>query len=487
MANPITRIIEFCTPQGGYDNQNDDIRARALLFFATFGCLAGLYSFIKWYNSGVMALALGSQFLVLGSPLVMLLNRYRVFSPLVLANMAVGFFCLYVFMLIYQLGGIKSDHIFWSLGIIIFAYLLTDSRSAMFWSVTQLCFVIYLITGHQQGWEIPTVEMTAKQAAVNIYSGYILPIVLLTLALAYAYKIRNDAIEEANRAADTARHTSEKAENLADDLSVILREATRSAESLLQVSNELTAMVGSMKQHSESIGNSVDTQASSISSVSSTLSQMAESVNASTRIIQEIRNNANSAEGTVANSAKEMNEAIAYMEEITSSNHKIRGAMDVITDISEQTNLLALNAAIEAARAGEQGRGFAVVADEVRSLSIRSNESAAQIRGILDKATDDVEQGAIVVKSSGDKLHSVVDSVQSITQQINNEAERLSQQNEAISEIVGASEELKRISQTNSEAARELIANAGNLENLSAHVMEISSRMHSLVNQSKDY
>lgn len=485
MANPISAIIDFCTPEGGYDNPTDTIRVRALLFFSVFGCLAGLYSFLKWYKAGVMELALGSQFLVLGPPLLMLLNRYRTFSPLTLANLAIAFFFSYCGILIYQLGGIKSDHIFWVLGIIIFAYLLTESRWAMFWAVIQLIYTSYLIAAHQNGWELPHHELSPEQAAVNIYSGYLLPIVLLTLALAYAYKIRNDAIETANEAADNAKQTSDKAEQLAGELGVILKEATQSAESLLQVSNELTAMVGNMKQHSESIGSSVDTQAHSISSVSSTLSQMADSVNASTQVIQEIRNNANSAEKTVAISADEMNQAIAYMEEITGSNHQIRGAMDVITEISEQTNLLALNAAIEAARAGEQGRGFAVVADEVRSLSIRSNESAAQIRGILDKATNDVEQGSVVVKNSGDKLHSVVGSVQSITEQINSEAERLSQQNTAISEIVGASEELNSISQNNSAAAQELIANAGSLENLSDQLMEISRRMHSLVNQVK--
>ena len=485
--NPISRIIEFFTPEGGYDNPTDTIRARALLFFSLFGCLAGIYSCLKWYKAGVMELAIGSQVLVLGPPLIMLLNRYRMSTPLALANLALACFATYCAILVYQLGGIKSDHILWTVGIIIFAYLLTENRWAMFWAGVQLLYTVFLITAHQKGWKLPVHELDPQQAAVNIYSGYILPVVLLSLALAYAYRIRNDAVSTAHEAAENSRVTSDKANNLAEELSVILREATQSAESLLLVSNQLKVMVSSMKQHSEAIGSSVDTQARSIASVSSTLSQMASSVNASSQVIQDIRHNANSAEKTVAVSADEMNQAITFMGEITGSNQKIRGAMDVITEISEQTNLLALNAAIEAARAGEQGRGFAVVADEVRSLSIRSNESAAQIRGILDRATSDVEHGAVVVKASGDKLHSVVDSVHNISEQINSEAERVAQQNSAIADIVHASEDLSQISQSNSSAAQELIGNAASLEGLSDQLMEISQRMHRLVNQVKDH
>lgn len=334
---------------------------------------------------------------------------------------------------------------------------------------------------------MPVHELDPQQAAVNIYSGYILPVVLLSLALAYAYRIRNDAVSNAHEFAENSRVTGDKANQLAKELGVILREATQSAESLLLVSNQLREMVSNMKQHSEAIGSSVDTQARSIASVSSTLSQMAASANVSAQVIQDIRSNANSAEKTVSISADEMNQAIAFMGEITGSNQKIRGAMDVIAEISEQTNLLALNAAIEAARAGEQGRGFAVVADEVRSLSVRSNESASQIRGILDRATSDVEHGAVVVKNSGDKLHSVVDSVHSISEQIASEAERLAQQNSAIADIAHASEDLNQISQTNSSAAQELIGNASDLEGLSDQLMDISQRMHSLVNQVKNH
>jgi len=113
-----------------------------------------------------------------------------------------------------------------------------------------------------------------------------------------------------------------------------------------------------------------------------------------------------------------MDEMIEAMNAIEKSSKQMEQAIQIITDIADQTNLLALNAAIEAARAGEHGKGFAVVADEVRLLAERSATAAKDISGQIRASLGQIDNGAVISKKAGENLKDIVANIRTFAEQL---------------------------------------------------------------------
>lgn len=140
-----------------------------------------------------------------------------------------------------------------------------------------------------------------------------------------------------------------------------------------------------------------------------------------------------------------VSDVVRTMDAIQDSTRSIEDILDLIDAIAFQTNLLSLNAAIEAAHAGESGKGFAVVADEVRQLAMRSGSASRQIHALIAEARDRVDTGARMVGNAGTAMHEILGAVDHVTEVTGAIGESAERQAEGIERVNAAVQELENV------------------------------------------
>jgi methyl-accepting chemotaxis protein len=260
-------------------------------------------------------------------------------------------------------------------------------------------------------------------------------------------------------------------------MAAALNRAVERLNSTMQQVAEGAADTNSSSQQlaaaSSSIASGVQEQAASLEETSASMEQITASVRQSADNAQQAKQLANGSKDSALQGQEVVSKAITAMSEINVASAKISEIISTIDEIAFQTNLLAVNAAVEAARAGDEGRGFAVVASEVRSLAQRSALAAKEIKSLIQDTLRKVDVGTALVNRSGETLQGIVGSVKRVTDIVGDIAASSAEQSTGIEQVNSAMTQMDHVTQSNSAQTEQLSATAQTLSEKSGQLMEL--------------
>jgi len=217
-------------------------------------------------------------------------------------------------------------------------------------------------------------------------------------------------------------------------------------------------------------------QASSLEETASSMEQLASTVGHNANNALQASQLAGSATVMARRSGEEVSDIVNTMQDISASSHQVADIITVIDSIAFQTNILALNASVEAARAGVHGKGFAVVAQEVRSLASRSATAAKEIRTLIDASLSKVDTGTQRVNQAGQTMQDLVAAVQRVNDIMDEIAAASEQQSSGIGQVNQAVAQMDQVVQQNAQLVQHAARSANELESEAARLREAVER-----------
>jgi len=262
------------------------------------------------------------------------------------------------------------------------------------------------------------------------------------------------------------------------------------AEELSAVTEQTSAGVNNQKVETDQVATAMNEMAATVQEVARNAEEASEAAVAADQQAREGDKVVGEAIAQIERLAAEVSHSTEAMGELKRESDKIGSVLDVIKSVAQQTNLLALNAAIEAARAGEAGRGFAVVADEVRSLAQRTQKSTEEIEELIVGLQNGTQQVATIMDNSrtltdssveltrraGGSLESITRTVSAI-QAMNQQIAAAAEQQSAVAEEINRSVlNVRDVSDQTSAASEETAASSVELARLGTHLQTLVGR-----------
>jgi methyl-accepting chemotaxis protein len=238
-------------------------------------------------------------------------------------------------------------------------------------------------------------------------------------------------------------------EPLREDLNTMAERLAEALGGVVQSAARIQTGADMISRSSDELSRRTENQAATLEQSVAAIEELTQSVRSAAEDTRKVADGIGRTRQAAVESQQVVQNAVAAMGEIRKSSDQISRIISVIDDIAFQTNLLALNAGVEAARAGEAGRGFSVVASEVRALAQRTSESAREIKGLIQSSAAEVLRGVDLVDQTGAALSQITEEVVDLSGLAGVIATTISSQSSGLGEISLGMNQLDQVTQQN--------------------------------------